>query len=219
MKNKLKSNDHCHDNPKVHLYTYDLPESVINTTEEILAIDTEAMGLNSDRDRLCLVQILIGSNVYMVHFPTADYKAPNLKKLLSNEKVQKIFHFARFDMGIIYRYLGIMLANVVCTRILSKIARTYSDKHGLKEVCRELLKKEINKGEQSSNWGGDKLTDSQKSYAANDVILLPRLFEELKKICDKENRFAIADTMFKMLPSIIFIDCNKFDVVSLIEHH
>lgn len=211
--------NNSNENPKIHLYNYDLPANLAETKEEVISIDTEAMGLNSDRDRLCLVQILIGSSVYMVHFPKPDYNAPNLKKLLNNKKIKKIFHFARFDMGIIYRYLGIMLENVVCTRILSKIARTYSDKHGLKEVCRELLKKEINKGEQSSHWGSDKLTESQKNYAANDVIFLPRLFEELKKICDKENRFIIADKMFKMLPDIIFIDCNKFDVVSLIEHH
>ena len=207
-------------NIKKILHKYDIPEKVLlNLKSKQISIDTESTGLQTSRDRLCLVQILLDNEVHLIHFPTPNYASPNLKKLLKKKDIEKLFHFARFDVGIIQRYLNISLSNVICTRVLSKIARTYSDKHGLKELCRELLKKDLNKGEQSSYWGNDSLTDSQISYAANDVIFLPEIYSILKDIAQKENRYEVAEKVFKMIPDICFIDNNKFNPVELIEHH
>lgn len=203
---------------KIHTYLLDIPEGLINKVQE-LAIDTEAMGLKTERDRLCSVQLLVNrSEVHIVHFPEINYQATNLKKLLNKKEILKIFHFARFDMLIIYKYLGILMENIICTRTLSKIARTYSDRHSLKELCRELLKKELNKGEQSSDWGRTELTQSQISYAANDVIFLPEIFDQLKKMCVRENRYSIAESIFAIFPNLVFIENGGFDILHLIDH-
>jgi len=203
---------------KIYTHSFDIPENIIEKTKE-LAIDTEAMGLKTDRDRLCAIQILINrTEVHVVHFPEINYQAKNLKKLLKKKDIPKIFHFARFDMLIIYKYLGILMENIICTRTLSKIARTYSDRHSLKELCREIIKKELNKGEQSSDWGREQLTQSQISYAANDVIFLPEIFDHLKKMCERENRYEVAKSIFEIFPNIVFIESKNFDVLHLIDH-
>lgn len=203
---------------KTFVYEYDIPENLIDKVKT-LAIDTEAMGLKTIRDRLCTVQMLINeSDIHIVHFPEPKYKSNNLVKLLQNNKIKKIFHFARFDMYIMYKYLGVLVENVVCTRMMSKIARTYSDKHSLKELCRELLKKDLNKGEQSSDWGREKLTESQISYAGNDVIYLPKIYESLKIMCVRENRMEVVEKMFAILPNLVFTEANHFDILELIDH-
>jgi ribonuclease D len=206
---------------KTNVHLFDIPKSLLDRVKEIkeLSIDTEAMGLEISRDRLCTIQMFIDrSEIHIVHFPEINYEAKNLKKFLNQKNILKIFHFARFDIGIIYKYLDILMENVVCTRTLSKIARTYSDRHSLKELCREILKKELNKGEQSSDWGKKTLTQSQISYAANDVIFLPEIFEHLKEMCIRENRYEVAEAIFKIFPELVFISHNNFDILRLIDH-
>lgn len=204
---------------KINFFDYDIPEKYIKNATEI-AIDTESMGLQIDRDRLCCVQMLINDkDLVIVHFPFAIYdRSPNLCSLLGNKDIHKIFHFARFDIAIVYKYLGVLMENISCTRTISKVARTYSDKHSLKELCKELLKKDLNKGEQCSDWGRAKLTDSQLQYAASDVLYLFDLLEELKKMCQRENRYEIAKTACNIIPSVVFIEVSKFNPVSLIDH-
>ena len=145
-----------------------------------LAIDTEAMGLNNYRDRLCVLQLSNGDgNAHIIKFDIDNYAAPNLKKLLNNGDVKVIMHFARFDIAIIQHYLGVVLKNVFCTKIASKLARTYTDSHGLKELCRELLGVNISKQQQSSDWGGDIITEDQINYAASDVLYLHQIKNSL----------------------------------------
>lgn len=207
-------------NPKIKCMEYDLPDNIKIDNVKYISIDTETLGLNLNRDRLCVVQILIKDTIYIVNFPEPNYNdSKNLVKLLSNDNIAKIMHYARFDILSIYKYLNVLMQNNICTRILSKIVRTYTDRHGLKEVSKELLKQEMNKGEQSSYWGAEKLTDSQKSYAANDVVNLIEIYTELRKIAEKEKRMHIAENMFKMLPIICEIDDTEFDVISLVNHH
>ena len=207
---------------KKYIYKYDIPQDVFDSLLQknitMISIDTEALGLDINRDRLCVVQMMINKDVYIVHFPKPNYESKNLKQLLGDSKIQKLFHFARFDMFIIYKYLGVLMKNIVCTRVLSKIVRTYSDRHGLKELCRELLKYDMNKGAQSSNWAIEDLTQSQIDYAANDVIYLPDLFDILKTMAEKEKRYSIAQDMFDILPSIIRIENSLFNPVDLIDH-
>ena len=203
---------------KTFTHTFDIPDNLYDKTQT-LSIDTEAMGLETIRDRLCVVQLLINeSEIHVIHFPETKYDSPNLKKLLSNNNVFKLFHFARFDMYIIYKYLGVLMENVACTRTLSKIARTYSDRHSLKELCRELLKKELNKGEQSSDWGRRKLTESQIAYASNDVIYLKQIFDVLKDMCVREGRYEVAEAMFEIMPKLVFVESKHFNVLTLIDH-
>ena len=204
--------------PKIKVFKYDLPLEALQDVKD-LAIDTEALGLNCHRDRLCTVQLLINESiVYIIHFPTSDYEAPNLKKLLSNSKIPKLFHFARFDVFIIYKYLNVLMQNVICTRVLSKIVRTYSDKHGLKHICKELLDVNLNKGEQSSNWAAETLSNTQIHYAANDVLYLHKLFNILKNMADKEDRYKVAKVVFEIIPHVVFLENNQFEPMGLIEH-
>ena len=203
---------------KVLTHKFDLPEEFLDFSQKAIAIDTEAMGLTTQRDRLCVIQIKIGDIIHVIHFPEAKYECENLKKLLQKKSIKKIFHFARFDMIMIYRYIGVLVENIVCTRILSKISRTFSDRHGLKELCKEKLKIEINKGEQTSYWGSEELTNSQVQYAAKDVEFLESLYEELKNMAERENRMEVAEKMFIAMPSLIFIECNNFDPIKLFEH-
>jgi ribonuclease D len=202
---------------KTIVHKFDLPKDFKATT---LSIDTETMGLNLNRDRLCCVQLLVDEQeVHIVHFPKPIYnKSPNLISLLKDKKIFKLFHFARFDMLAIYKYLGVLVRNVACTRILSKITRTFSDRHSLKELCREKLKVDISKNEQSSDWGRNDLTQGQIDYAAKDVIYLPGIFKALKETTERENRFHVAQAIFDALPSIIIAEANFFDPIALIEH-
>lgn len=165
------------------------------------------MGLVNHRDRLCVVQISDGrGDAHLVHFPKAEFNCPNLVKLLSDESRVKIFHFGRFDMAIIKYYLKISLKNIYCTKIASKIARTYTDSHGLKDLCRELLGITLSKQQQTSNWGESKLSKEQIDYAASDVLYLHNIREILNKLLARENREEIVKECFKFLPTRVDLD-------------
>lgn len=183
-----------------------------------IAIDTETMGLDLSRDRLCLIQISNGDgDAYLVQFDKKNYNAPNLKKMLLDENRGKIFHFARFDLAAIKKYLGIELSNVFCTKIASKLVRTYTENHGLKDLCRELLGISISKQQQSSYWGAEKLTEDQKEYAAKDVVFLHSLRAILLEMLITENRNEIAHKLFEFLPTRVNLDLmgwNEVDIFS-----
>jgi ribonuclease D len=181
----------------IYLHKGDLPEDLI--FEGSIAIDTEAMGLNPFRDRLCLVQI--GTRQGEVHLVQLDnyYEAPNLKRVLSDPSLQKIFHYARFDVAILYQYLNVWCTPTYCTKIASKLARTYTDKHGLKDLCRELLGIEISKHQQSSDWGAETLTEAQMHYAANDVLHLHAVQDILNQMLLRENRMHLAEDCFSFI--------------------
>jgi len=200
-----------------YLYKNDLPD-VLNLGLEI-AIDTETMGLNVNRDRLCLIQISDGNgDAHLVQFEQNTYTAPNLKKLLSNEKVLKIFHFARFDWAVISRYLDVDLKNVYCTKIASKLVRTYTDAHGLKSLCDELLSVEISKKQQSSYWGNSEITKQQIDYAASDVLHLHKIKIKLDDMLKKEGRFEDFQKCIEFLPTRAKLDLQGFSSVDIFSH-
>ncbi len=199
------------------LYKNDLPDD-LNLGNSI-AIDTETMGLKTQRDRLCLIQISSGDgNAHLVQFEQNQYNSPNLKKLLNDEKILKIFHFARFDLAAIKFYLGIEMKNVYCTKIASKLTRTYTDSHGLKSICEELLKIEISKRQQSSDWGNLEISDNQIKYAANDVLFLHRIKERLDIMLKRENRLELAESCFKFLTTRVELDLNGFEEIDIFAH-
>ncbi len=184
-----------------------------------IAIDTETLGLNPGRDPLCLVQISGGDgNAHIVQLNRSNYDAPNLKKLLSDPKITKIFHFARFDVAVIKAYLEIECTPVYCTRTASKLTRTYTDKHGLRDVCKELLGVEINKQQQSSDWGAATLTQEQLSYAANDVLHLHALKEKLDAMLKREGRTELAQRCFEFLPTRADLDLAGWPNIDIFEH-
>ena len=189
-----------------HLYQGDIPNNL--KFADSVAIDTEAMGLKNSRDRLCLVQISSGDNTSHLVQVGAEfgYSAPNLKALLKDNSILKIFHYARFDLAIIKKYLGVLPSKIYCTKIASKLARTYTDKHGLRELCRELLNIEISKQQQSSYWGGYKLSKSQIKYASNDVLYLHKIKKELDLILDREQRAHLLSPILKFLPTRVKMD-------------
>ena len=190
---------------QTHLYKNDLPENV--TFSNIIAIDTEAMGLNPARDRLCLIQLYDGEgDCHLVQFDGFDYNSPNLQKILIDKSKIKIFHYARFDMAAIKYALGINLENIYCTKIASKIARTYTHSHGLKDICKELLDIEISKKKQSSDWGNISLSKEQVAYAANDVLHLHNIRIKLNEILEREKRFELANACFNFLPTRVELD-------------
>ena len=201
-----------------YLYQEDIPDDLMFS--ESIAIDTETLGLKNSRDRLCVVQISSGnetSNLVQLG-GKFGYNAPNLKKVLKDKKIIKIFHFARFDMAVIKKYLGILPTNVYCTKIASKIARTYTDKHGLRELCKELLGVEISKQQQSSYWGADKLSKNQIKYAANDVLYLHRIKEALDTILENEKRSYLLKPVFKFLPTRVKLDLLGWDSTDIYSH-
>src|SRR5262249_27231261 len=168
---------------------------------------TEAMGLDLHRDRLCVVQISPGDgSADVIQVPAGQSAAPNLKKLLADATVLKIFHFARFDLALLHKHLGIMAAPIYCTKIASRIARTYSDKHGLKDLVRELLGIDLSKQQQLSDWGAESLTDAQLAYAASDVLHLHALKEKLDAILLREERADLAAACFRFLPDRVRLD-------------
>ena len=180
-------------------YEHDLPHDLDFGSS--VAIDTEAMGLNPYRDRLCLVQLSAGDGTcHMVQFKGGDYDAPNLKRLLTDPAVEKVFHFARFDLAILQHYLGVICRPVYCTKIASKLARTYTDRHGLKDLCQELLGIELSKQMQSSDWGMADLSQAQLTYAAHDVLHLHQLRERLDAMLRREQRLDLASACFAFLP-------------------
>ncbi len=190
----------------VHFHEEDLPADALG--EGPVAVDTETMGLITPRDRLCLVQISDGNgDEHLVRFgPESTFDAPNLKQVLSDPNRLKLYHFARFDLAAIEYYLGVMAAPVFCTKIASKLVRTYTDRHGLKNIVSELLGSDISKQQQSSDWGGPVLNDAQREYAASDVRFLHKLREELIVRLEREGRMEMAQACFDFLPTRARLD-------------
>jgi ribonuclease D len=184
----------------IRLHRGDLPD-LARYQSGAVAIDTETMGLDPNRDRLCLVQLSPGDgSADLVQMPAAAQEAPNLKALLGNPAVLKLFHFARFDIGMLMRYLGVVPTPIYCTKIASRLARTYSDKHGLKDIARELLGVDLSKQQQLSDWGADTLTEVQLAYAASDVLHLHALKAKLDAMLAREGREDLAAACFRFLP-------------------
>ncbi len=201
----------------ITLHKNDLPSGL--KFGKRIAVDTETMGLNPGRDKLCLVQISDGDgNAHLVQLNRETYDAPNLKKLMTDAKTLKIFHFARFDIAAMKAYLGITCAPVYCTRTASKLTRTYTDKHGLRDVCRELLGVELNKHQQSSDWGADKLSEDQLAYAANDVLHLHALQDKFDAILEREGRTELAQKCFEFLPVRAELDLAGWANNDIFEH-
>jgi len=185
----------------------------------MIAVDTETLGLNPIRDRLCLVQLSAGDGAaHLVQFARNGYDAPNLKRLLTDKNVTKLYHFARFDLATIRRYLGVIAAPVYCTRTASKIARTYTDKHGLKDLVKELLDVELSKQQQSSDWGAESLSEQQLAYAANDVAYLHRLKETLDAMLKREGRMGLAQACFDFLPARAELDLAGWNNEDIFAH-
>ena len=173
----------------------------------VLAIDTETLGLNPHRDRLCLVQLSRGDgDADLVQIAAGDARAPNLERVLADPQVLKLFHFARFDIAALYHRLGVMAEPVWCTKIASKLTRTYTDRHGLRDLVRELLGVEISKQQQSSDWGAPNLTEAQLAYAASDVLHLHALKDKLEALLRRENRLDLANACFDFLPTRARLD-------------
>ena len=202
---------------KIKLYQGDLPDGL--NLGPLVAIDTETLGLNPHRDRLCLAQLSGGDGVcHAVQFAHREYAAPNLKKLLSDPGVTKLFHFARFDVAIFRQYLGVDTKPVYCTKIASKLVRTYTDKHGLKDLVRELLSVDLSKEQQSSDWGAKELTEKQLAYAASDVAHLHRLKEVLDGMLAREGRTALAKSCFDFLPTRVELDLAGWPDTDIFAH-
>jgi ribonuclease D len=203
---------------KIQLHQNDLPAGL--NMGNVVAVDTEAMGLRPHRDRLCLVQISAGDGIcHLVHFPDRQFdKAQHLKKLLADPKVTKLFHFARFDVMLLLHTFGIMATPIYCTKIASKLIRTYTDKHSLKDLCRDLLKVEISKQEQTSDWGAQTLTPEQQKYAATDVLHLHALKEQLDAILLRENKVELAKGCFEFLPYRVQLDLTAGDDYDIFLH-
>ena len=201
----------------IHMHFDDLPDN-INLGNEI-AIDTETLGLNPNRDRLCLIQLKTDNDeIHLIKINKDKKPAPNLLKILKEEKILKIFHFARFDVAILNRTYDISINNIYCTKIASKIARTYTDRHGLKDLCKELLNIELSKEQQSSDWGAKELTDNQKKYAANDVIYLHDIKKNLDQMLQRENRYDLAYACFKFLNTQVELDLRGWHNQNIFDH-
>ncbi|NVK19368.1 MAG: ribonuclease D [Methylocystaceae bacterium] len=201
----------------IHVHIGDLPADI--DFGKSVAIDSETLGLNPHRDRLCVVQLSSGDgDAHLVHFDKPVYEAPNLRKLLSDPAVEKLFHFARFDVAIIEKYLGITCRPVYCTKIASKLVRTYTDRHGLKALCQELLGIDLSKQQQSSDWGTDKLSPAQIEYAASDVLYLHQLQGILDKMLIREGRKEIAQACFDFLPTRARLDLDGWPDVDIFSH-
>ena len=202
----------------VYLHEEDLPAGVL--AEGPVAVDTETMGLITPRDRLCVVQISDGKgDEHLVRFaPGSAYDAPNLKAIFADPARLKLFHFGRFDIAAVQHYLGVLCTPVYCTKIASRLVRTYTDRHGLKELVRELLGQEISKQQQSSDWGAPVLSDAQKEYAASDVRYLHQLKAELDKRLEREGRMALAQSCFDFLPSRALLDLEGWPEIDIFAH-
>ena len=189
----------------IYFHEGDLPKTV--QLGDVIAVDTETMGLNPHRDRLCLVQLSAGDgNAHLVRFKKDQYNAPNLKKLLKDPEVLKIYHFARFDLAVLKRHLAIACRPVYCTRTASKLVRTYTDRHGLKDLCKELLGVDLSKQQQSSDWGAETLSQEQLVYAASDVLYLHALRARLDTLLLREGRKEVAEACFDFLPTRAELD-------------
>ncbi len=201
----------------VRLHRGDLPDLSRYTSS--VAIDTETMGLNPHRDRLCVVQLSPGDgSADVVQIPKGHTDAPNLKALLANPAVTKIFHYARFDIAVLYQTFGVMAAPVYCTKIASRLTRTYTDRHGLKDLVREVLNIDLSKQQQSSDWGADSLTEPQLAYAASDVLHLHGLRERLDAMLLREGRSALAQACFDFLPTRAKLDLQGWEAEDIFAH-
>ncbi|MEE4349125.1 MAG: ribonuclease D [Pacificimonas sp.] len=201
----------------VHLHHNDLPADL--RFEGSVAVDSETMGLNPDRDRLCVVQLSAGDgDAHLVKFDGTDYSAPNLTALLADQRLLKIFHFARFDIAVFRRWLGVDTRPLYCTKIASKLARTYTDRHGLKDVVREIAGVELNKQQQSSDWGAAELTDAQAAYAASDVLYLHEVKAGLDAMLAREKRTALAEACFAFLPVRAALDLTGWSETDIFAH-
>jgi len=209
-------------NATIHLHKHDLPETV--ALGAVVAVDTETMGLNPHRDRLCLVQLSSGDgHAHLVQIiPEAlgghGYACPNLARLLADPAVVKLMHFARFDVAVLQHALGITVAPVRCTKIAAKLVRTFTDRHGLKDLCRELLGVELSKQQQTSDWGAVDLTPEQLAYAASDVLHLHALWAKLETLLARENRRELADACFAFLPARGRLDLLGYEQPDIFAH-
>ena len=203
----------------VHLHEEDIPAGLFAAGAAI-AVDTETMGLITPRDRLCVVQLSDGGpDEHLVRFaPGSDYAAPNLKALLADPERLKLYHFGRFDIAAIQHYLGVVAAPVYCTKIASRLVRTFTDRHGLKELVRELLGVELSKAQQSSDWGAPELTEPQREYAASDVRYLHRMKEQLDLRLAREGRTQLAQACFDFLPHRAALDLAGWPEVDIFAH-
>lgn len=202
----------------IKLHINDLPND-INLGSEI-AIDSETMGLNLTRDRLCLIQIKGNDNTtHLIQFVDSNYEAPNLKRILQDNKILKIFHYGRFDILAIYKYLNILCENIFCTKIASKLSRTYTNKHSLKDLVKEFLNIELEKEQQSSNWGAKELSPQQLEYASYDVLYLHQLKNALTQRLIAENRLNLANKLFEFLPTKAILDDLQFSNENDIFNH
>ena len=199
------------------LYSGDLPDGLDLGTE--VAIDTETMGLGLGRDRLCLVQLSSGDGTaHLVQVDAGQADAPNLKTLLADQNVLKLFHYGRFDLAVLCRSFGVMARPVYCTKIASRLARTYTDRHGLKDLCKDLLGVDISKQQQSSDWGAAKLSREQLKYAASDVLFLRELRNKLDAMLDREGRMGLARASFEFLPARAALDLAGWQDEDIFAH-
>lgn len=196
----------------------DLPQDA--KIEEYASIDTEATGLSFTRDRLCVVQVKSkGEVIYLVQVASEPQNAPNLCKVLQNEQIIKLFHYGRFDIGMLYKTYNVMCKNIYCTKIASRLVRTYSDRHGLKEICRQMLSIEISKGEQASDWGAEELTESQQQYAAKDVMYLWDLKAKFDVLLKREGRINLFEKCCNFLPTRVELDLVGWNDIDIFAHH
>ena len=201
----------------IKLYKGDLPPGLDFGSS--VAVDTETLGLVPRRDKLCLVQLSSGDgNAHLVQLDRTNYDAPNLKALFANPNVTKIFHYARFDVAVIKHYLGVDTAPLYCTKVASKLTRTYTDRHGLKDLVKELLGIELNKQQQSSDWGAHMLSDPQKQYAAQDVLYLHELKSRLDQMLSREGREAVAKACFDFIPTRAALDLSGWTEEDVFAH-
>jgi ribonuclease D len=201
----------------IRVHAGDLPDD--RHYAEGVAIDTETLGLNPHRDRLCVVQLSGGDGTAdLVQIARGQTRAPNLERLLADASIKKLFHFARFDVAVLFHTFGVMTANLYCTKIASKLVRTYTDRHGLKELCRELLGLDISKQQQSSDWGAAALTDAQVAYAASDVLHLHALKARLDALLLREGRSDLAQSCFDFLPTRCRLDLSGWPDVDIFSH-
>jgi len=201
----------------IRLHRGDLPD--LSPYTRSVAIDTETLGLNPHRDRLCVVQLSNGDgSADVVQIPAGHTDAPNLKKLLGDPAITKLFHFGRFDIAVLYHAFGVMAQPVYCTKIASKLVRTYTDRHGLKDLVREMLGIEISKQQQSSDWGAASLSEAQLTYAASDVLHLHALRDKLDAMLAREDRAALAKSCFEFLPTRARLDLQGWEESDIFAH-
>lgn len=201
----------------VRLHRGDLPD--LKAYKGSVAIDTETMGLDPQRDRLCVVQLSPGDGTAdVVQIAAGQTRAPNIEKLLADKSVTKLFHFARFDLGMLSKAFGVMAEPVYCTKIASRLARTYTDKHGLKDLTRELLGVDLSKQQQSSDWGAETLSEAQLAYAATDVLHLHALREKLDAMLAREGRADLAAACFRFLPGRVRLDLGGWEAEDIFSH-